>query len=590
MKNLKIGARLGVGFAGILLLLVALTIIGVLRMQGASGTTDTLINVKVKNERLIGEWLKVIEVNAARTTAAWLAADPADQKIVEDQMKAASARATEIQEILRVAIQDPRAREVYQKVLSARQAYSDTRKAVFKAKADGDAALGKKLFDGDMAAQRGVYLEGLNELFSLQKKLLDETAEDIRQQYRSGSVLLIVLGACAVVLGVGFAFWITHSITVPIGAAVRVAEAVSSGDLSSDIVSDSQDETGQLMHALKRMNDNLVNIVGQVRSGTETIATGSRQIAAGNLDLSGRTESQASSLEETASSMEELTSTVQHNAENARQANQLAISASEIASRGGAVVAEVVTTMGSINDSSRKIVDIISVIDGIAFQTNILALNAAVEAARAGEQGRGFAVVASEVRNLAQRSAGAAKEIKELIDDSVLKVSTGSALVDRAGSTMEEIVQSILQVTEIMNQITSASDEQRAGIEQVNQAITEMDQVTQQNAALVEEAAAAAASMQDQSARLAEVVSVFKLDATPLARAGVPAPALHATPARTPLKRAAAKPLASAVPASHSAPAAQPEARPAALKKPAAARPAAKVSANAPDGDNWEEF
>jgi methyl-accepting chemotaxis protein len=564
MKNLKIGARLGVGFAGILLLLVALTIIGVLRMQGASGTTDTLINVKVKNERLIGEWLKVIEVNAARTTAAWLAADPADQKVVEDQMKAASARATEIQEILRVAIQDPRAKEVYQKVLSARQAYSDTRKAVFKAKADGDAALGKKLFDGDMAAQRGVYLEGLNELFSLQKKLRDETAEDIRQQYRGGSVLLIVLGGCAVVLGVGFAFWITHSITAPIGAAVRVAEAVSSGDLSSDIVSDSQDETGQLMHALKRMNDNLVNIVGQVRSGTETIATGSRQIAAGNLDLSGRTESQASSLEETASSMEELTSTVQHNAENARQANQLAISASEIASRGGAVVAEVVTTMGSINDSSRKIVDIISVIDGIAFQTNILALNAAVEAARAGEQGRGFAVVASEVRNLAQRSAGAAKEIKELIDDSVLKVSTGSALVDRAGSTMEEIVQSILQVTEIMNQITSASDEQRAGIEQVNQAITQMDQVTQQNAALVEEAAAAASSMQDQSARLAEVVSVFKLDAAqmaaPITRASAPAPALRAAPARTPLRRAAAKPLASAVPASHSAPAAQTEA------------------------------
>jgi methyl-accepting chemotaxis protein len=269
------------------------------------------------------------------------------------------------------------------------------------------------------------------------------------------------------------------------------------------------------MFAMKAMRDNLVKIVAQVRTGTDTIATATAEIAAGNLDLSSRTEEQASSLEETAASMEELTSTVKQNASNSRQADQMAAVASDIAVRGGAVVAKVVSTMGDINESSRKIVDIISVIDGIAFQTNILALNAAVEAARAGEQGRGFAVVASEVRNLAQRSAAAAKEIKELIVNSVEKVENGSKLVEQAGSTMQEIVDSIKRVTGIMGEITAASFEQSQGIEQVNQAVTQMDDVTQQNAALVEEAAAASQSLQDQARALSEVVSVFKLDATP---------------------------------------------------------------------------
>jgi len=270
---------------------------------------------------------------------------------------------------------------------------------------------------------------------------------------------------------------------------------------------------GQLMQALKDMNGSLAKIVGEVRSGTETIATASGQISRGNLDLSSRTEQQASSLEETASAMEELTGTVRQNSDNARQANTLALSASEVAVKGGAVVSQVVDTMGSINESARKIVDIIGVIDGIAFQTNILALNAAVEAARAGEQGRGFAVVATEVRNLAQRSAAAAKEIKTLIGDSVDKVVAGAKLVDQAGATMNEIVESVRHVTEIMSEITSASQEQTAGIEQVNQAISQMDQATQQNAALVEEAAAAAASMQDQAGSLVEVVGLFKLNA-----------------------------------------------------------------------------
>ena len=303
-----------------------------------------------------------------------------------------------------------------------------------------------------------------------------------------------------------------RSIISPLNTAVKIAQTVAAGDLTSHIEVSSKDETGQLMQALKDMNDSLAKVVGEVRQGTDTIATASGQIAAGNQDLSSRTEQQASSLQETAASMEELTSTVTQNADNARQANQLAVSASSVAVRGGSVVAQVVNTMSAINTSSRKIVDIIGVIDGIAFQTNILALNAAVEAARAGEQGRGFAVVAAEVRNLAQRSAAAAKEIKTLIGDSVDKVEEGSRQVAEAGKTMDEIVDSVRRVTDIMAEIEVASQEQTQEIKQINQAITQMDQVTQQNAALVEEAAAAAQSLQEQADGLSQMVSVFKLD------------------------------------------------------------------------------
>ncbi|MGJ9420826.1 methyl-accepting chemotaxis protein, partial [Massilia sp. CMS3.1] len=366
-------------------------------------------------------------------------------------------------------------------------------------------------YSEDMTGKREVYLATLGKLGEVQRGSLDEIATKISAQYESGRNLLFALGAVAILIGSSFAFAITRSITGPISVAVDVAEKVSTGDLTSEITVDTRDETGKLMSALKIMNDNLVSIVGEVRSGTDTISTASSEIADGNMDLSSRTEEQAGSLEETASSMKVLTTAVQFNAEKARQANDLAISASKVASEGGVVVSEVVATMGSINQSSRKIVEIISVIDGIAFQTNILALNAAVEAARAGEQGRGFAVVASEVRNLAQRSAAAAREIKTLIADSVGKVENGSRLVHEAGKTMNEVVTSIARVTTIMSEITAASDKQRDGIEQVDHAISQMDAVTQQNAALVEEAAAAAASMHEQCSKLTEVVGVFKL-------------------------------------------------------------------------------
>ncbi len=368
----------------------------------------------------------------------------------------------------------------------------------------------------------------LADIGKTESMLLAQRADEAAALKWRTNVVLLGGGAAAVVLAAVLAILLTRNITVPLAEAVALAQRVAQGDLGSDIVVRSQDETGELMAALRDMNAALVRIVGEVRGGTETIATASSQIAAGNMDLSSRTEQQASSLEETASSMEELTAAVKQNADNALAARSLASAASTVAVKGGAVVSEVVQTMGSINASSHKIADIIGVIDGIAFQTNILALNAAVEAARAGEQGRGFAVVATEVRNLAQRSASAAKEIKGLIDDSVDKVGAGSKLVDQAGATMQEVVDSVQRLSAIIGEITDASEEQRLGIEQVNEAISQMDQVTQQNAALVEEAAAAANAMQDQAAQLSHAVQVFRLkDAPPATQTGVARPAGH---------------------------------------------------------------
>jgi methyl-accepting chemotaxis protein-1 (serine sensor receptor) len=341
-------------------------------------------------------------------------------------------------------------------------------------------------------------------------------ASEISEKSASNYSIFLWVNVIGILIGVMIAFISTYyllkSITEPLHFVINQFNVIGAGDLSKKISAKSQDEMGQLLRALEDMRKSLSETVAIVRDGSASIALSSGEIASGNLDLSARTENQAASLEETASSMEELTSTVQQNAENARQANTLAVTASDVAVKGGQVVGNVVDTMLSIKNSSRKIVDIIGVIDGIAFQTNILALNAAVEAARAGEQGRGFAVVASEVRSLAQRSASAAKEIKSLIDDSVSKVDEGSKLVDEAGSTMDQIVVSIRGVADIMAEITAASSEQSDGIAQVNVAITQMDEVTQQNAALVEEAAAAAGSMQEQANNLNQAVSIFKLE------------------------------------------------------------------------------
>ncbi|MGK8837459.1 methyl-accepting chemotaxis protein [Achromobacter xylosoxidans] len=358
-------------------------------------------------------------------------------------------------------------------------------------------------------------LDGLQdrviEISRIQSAEMVDAGADSQRVIDNAGMLNLILSGLAIVLGGLFAWRVSKSITAPLAQAVSVAETVARGDLGQPIHAVTRDETGRLLRALHDMQDKLAGAVRTIRAGSETISSAAGQIAAGNTDLSSRTEEQAASLEETAASMEELASTVKQNADNARQANQLAASASEVAQRGGAVVSAVVSTMGDISASSRKISEIVSVIDGIAFQTNILALNAAVEAARAGEQGKGFAVVAGEVRSLAQRSAQAAREVKTLIEASVSKVAEGAGQAENAGTTMQEVVASVKRVTDIMGEIAAASQEQASGIEQVNRAVSQMDEVTQQNAALVEEAAAAAGSMQDQAHALVRAVGVFRL-------------------------------------------------------------------------------
>jgi methyl-accepting chemotaxis protein len=408
-------------------------------------------------------------------------------------------------------------------------------------------------------------------------------AELIRSEV--GTIRNIALGFLAADLAaaVALALWLGAEVARPVHEAVLVARRVADGDLRMRAEADGGGESGQLMRAMREMTEKLVGTVSNVRSGTELISTVSAEIATGSMDLSARTEQQAASLEETASSMEELTATVKQNAEHAHQANKLAVSASEVAVKGGEVVSEVVGTMASINDSSKRIAEIIGVIDGIAFQTNILALNAAVEAARAGEQGRGFAVVASEVRSLAQRSAAAAKEIKALIDDSVEKVNAGTQLADKAGSTMNEVVTSVKRVTDIIGEIADASAEQTAGIEQVNQAIAAMDQATQQNAALVEESAAAAATMREQAANLSRVIGGFVVSSQE-AKPGAQIHLISSQGAKAAAARAPRppKPAAGAAPASGTG---------ASARKPAAKAAAAGGARRPakPDTD-WEEF
>jgi len=500
LANIGIGKRLALGFAVILALCMLITGISVWRLQGVADATRDMMQAPLAKERMISDWYSKIDSAAKRTTAIARSSDPTLGAYFAEEAKASSAISSSYQKKVEALIVDEDEKAVFARVGTQRKVYLSSREQLTKLKLAGQPEEANKIFETVFVPGTAAYLDAMQDLLKLQRAKIDATAQHIDDV----AALVLMFGAVS-------SWLLTSGIIRPLREAVDVARRVASGDLTCEIQARSQDETGQLLSALKDMNSSLSAIVTEVRNGTDHITTSSSEIAAGNQDLSRRTEQQASALEETASSMEELASTVKHNADNARQANQLATSAAQVASEGGEVVAQVVGTMDSINQSSQKIVDIIGVIDGIAFQTNILALNAAVEAARAGEQGRGFAVVAGEVRNLAHRSAAAAKEIKELIGDSVEKVNLGSKLVANAGATMDNIVSSVHRVSDIISEITAASTEQSTGINEVHQAVSSMDAVTQQNAALVEQSAAAAEAMQQQAASLAQTVSVFKV-------------------------------------------------------------------------------
>jgi len=537
-KQMKVGTRLIAGFLALALLGSAVAAVGIFNMSQMNERTHALYE-----KELLGlSYVKQANVNlidVGRTLrSVMLASSDKDRRAALSKLDAENRHLSENLDKARPLFWTPTGLSLFKELdADVREYQSRVAQALKLVEADAlqDSRPSVDYLFTMVAPQSAVTDKRMATLAESKQANATSVVEQATAAYESSRGMMLVLVFGSAVFGIGLGVLITRSLTRQLGGepayAADIATRIAAGDLGVDVALKAGDN-GSLLHAMKTMRDSLAQIVGEVRKGTDAIASASSQIASGNMDLSSRTEEQASSLEETASSMEKLTSTVQQNADNARQANGLAATASEVAERGGVVVAQVVDTMASINDSSKKIVDIIGVIDGIAFQTNILALNAAVEAARAGEQGRGFAVVASEVRTLAQRSAAAAKEIKQLIDDSVAKVDTGAKLVDNAGATMDEIVESVRRVTDIMGEISSASVEQTSGIEQINMAVAQMDQVTQQNASLVEEAAAAAESLQGQAGKLAQLVSVFRLGAeAPVARAAVAAPARRAAPA-----------------------------------------------------------
>ncbi|WP_306396343.1 methyl-accepting chemotaxis protein [Telluria beijingensis] len=542
INDLNIGTRLGGAFAAVLVLMTIMLACALWQFANIAEAKTVMAEASHK-AMLAKDWAQGIATNSVRTVSKFKSVDPADEQRLDAEMKEVSVNVSKVQKELEQLVLSEQGKALLAAVAAQRTRYSGIRDQGYKLKAElgADSPEVQAYVSGKVIPEMRTYVRTVEDVTAFQLQLLQRQNAHIDELMSSARAIMLGLGVAAIAFGALFGWLLTRSITRPLANAVDVAQQVAAGDLTADIEVGSRCEVGALMAALKTMTVNLRKTVTEVRSGTDTILTASQEIASGNLDLSSRTEQQASSLEETASSMEELTGTVRQNADNARQANVLAKNASQIAAHGGEVVSQVVATMASINESSKKIGDIIAVIDGIAFQTNILALNAAVEAARAGEQGRGFAVVASEVRNLAQRSAGAAKEIRGLITDSVAKVDAGGRLVDEAGSTMQEIVQGITRVTDIMSEIASASAEQTVGIEQVNEAITQMDSVTQQNAALVEEAAAAATSLQEQAATLAQLVSVFKVGDDGAVRGAHRAPASRALVVRQPGAKAAVR-------------------------------------------------
>jgi methyl-accepting chemotaxis protein len=512
ISNMRIGARLGAAFALVVALLIGTAAVGIQRLD--ANTT--------KMERIVSEQYSLIALSNQIKNNGYkangilsnllLAASPEQSaKYMADY---AAIRQTNANAYARLEklLKGDHSKALFKEQFDARSAYGASVKQFFELVGNGKTEEARTLYQGDMSRLQDAYYVLVDKMVDYQASEMERDVTAATSEARNAKIQMIVLAVCAALLAITTGAFITRTITRPIRAAVELAKAVAQGNLTHRLHVGSRDEVGQLQTAFQHMVENLHSVVAQVRKGTDTITHASHEVASGNLDLSGRTEQQASSLEQTAAAMEQLTSTVKQNADNAHEASRRASGASSVAAKGGDAVDDAIHTMNSINTSSRKIVDIIGVIDSIAFQTNILALNAAVEAARAGEQGRGFAVVAGEVRSLAQRSAAAAKEIKALIEDSVTHVDTGTAKVQEAGQIIREVVSSIQHVTSIVSEISASSQEQSDGIEQINQAIAQMDKTTQENAALVEESATVAQALQEQANQLAGMVSTFKLN------------------------------------------------------------------------------
>ena len=509
INDLKLGIRLGAAFGLLLLITCIISFLGIVNIFALQKSNEHIATFDLKRQGIVQQWQTDIYMNWLRTEALLKSSDAQYiAKLRKDMSSLVEVQSKRMEEV-RTYMHKEQEKQLYDKAIAARDAYRAKRSELLKVKEAGQDVSGQ--VDTVLANAFGNYAGILQELSKNLDSDVNATLKDTSSQATSsiwwvaGSTVLVI------VLGIFLAYRTTRSITVPVQQAVDATAAIAAGDLTTAIAQGYRDELGTLLTELAAMRGKLADIVSNVRQSAQSVSTASAEISQGNNDLSARTERQASALQQTAASMEQLGSTVRQNSDSAQAANRLATDANTVAAQGGEVVAQVVETMKGINDSSRRIADIISVIDSIAFQTNILALNAAVEAARAGEQGRGFAVVASEVRSLAGRSADAAKEIKQLISASVTRVEQGSALVDKAGLTMTEVVQSIQRVTDIVREISAASAEQSDGVAQVGEAVVQMDQATQQNAALVEEMAAAASSMKRQAQELVEAVAVFNL-------------------------------------------------------------------------------
>ena len=577
MGNLKISTRLAGAFGLLVLLLVGLAVAAYSQLSSIHDDTLDLADSWLPSVQVVNQMQTQATGDRVAVATHILNTDEAAMGGIEQEITQGRDKLAKQRQTYEKLISSPEEKRLYEEFSAAWKKYAETNDKVLAHSRKNEKDQARALLQGESRQNYVAAMALLDKLVELNGAGAEQSKAASERSYSVALTTLFVTAALAIAVAVVAALWLIRSITGPLARAVHAADLVAAGDLTVQIQADSQDETGKLLQSLDKMQQALVRTVSTVRQNAESVASASAQIASGNHDLSARTESQASALEETAASMEELGSTVRQNADNARQANQLAVSASTVAVQGGEVVSQVVETMKGITTASNKIADIIGVIDGIAFQTNILALNAAVEAARAGEQGRGFAVVASEVRSLAGRSAEAAKEIKSLIGASVERVEQGNVQAERAGQTMTEVVNAIRRVTDIMGEISAASSEQSAGVSQVGEAVTQMDQATQQNAALVEQMAAAAGSLSGQARELVEAVAVFKL-------AQGASGQWSAAPAHKPVAAPAPRPAAPRPSLGAKKPASAP------ASKPAASLSAPKPVAAADGQGDWESF